>query len=252
MLSELSYKNKNIFTLDDIKKLVDRPKNFLDQLARKKWILRIRREVYLIAPLEAGEGGADSYTVHSFVLGSLLTRPYYIGYWSALDHYGFTEQTPPYVYVVTPKPRNSRKILNTEFKFVTITPKKMFDVESTTVENNHVNISSAEKTFVDCLDHPEHAGGIEEVAKALYFSKDELKLKKLARLAIKIGNNTVIKRLGYLSEIFDLNECLEILSIATIKKGYSTLDTLSPKKGKIKEKWSLIINAAIDPEGWRQ
>lgn len=252
VLSELSYKNKNIFTLSDIKKLVEKPKNFLDQLTRKKWILRIRREVYLITPLDAGERGADSYTVHSFVLGSLLTKPYYIGYWSALNHYGFTEQTPPCVYVATSKPRNSRKILNTEFKFVTITLKKMFDIESMTIENNPVNISSPEKTFVDCLDHPEHAGGIDEVAKALYFSKDELKLEKLARLAIKIGNSTVIKRLGYLSEIFELNECLEVLSKAPIKKGYSKLDPMSPKKGKIKEKWSLFINVSIDPDRWEQ
>ena len=100
VLSELSYKNKSVFTLDDIKKLVDKPKNFLDQLTRKKWILRIRRGVYIITPLEAGEEGADSYTVHSFVIASLLTRsrPYYIGYASALNYHGFTEQTPSAVY----------------------------------------------------------------------------------------------------------------------------------------------------------
>lgn len=252
VLADLSYRNKTIFTLEDIKKLVRDPKNVLDWLVRKKWILKIRKGVYIIAPLEAGEKGADSYTVHSFVIGSLLTKPYYIGYWSALNHYGFTEQTPPCVYIVTPKPRNSRKILNIEFRFVTITPRKMFGITTTTIENRPVNISTPVKTFVDCLDHPEHAGGVDEVAKALYFSASELKLKTMAKMAIKIGNSAVIKRLGYISEILGLDECLNVLENAEIKKGYSLLDPLSPKKGKIKEKWSLVVNTIIDPKRWEQ
>ncbi|MGH9910540.1 MAG: type IV toxin-antitoxin system AbiEi family antitoxin domain-containing protein, partial [Nitrososphaerales archaeon] len=79
ILSELSYRNKMIFTLKDIQEFEEKPKNFLDQLSRKKWILKIRRGVYVITPLEAGAGGSESYTVHSFVIGSLLTKPYYIG-----------------------------------------------------------------------------------------------------------------------------------------------------------------------------
>ena len=240
--------------MKDIKPLVQNYRNFLHHLIEKKWILKIRRGVYIIAPLEAGEKGADSYTVHSFVIASLLTKPYYIGYWSALNYHGFTEQTPPCIYIASPKPKNSRKILNTEFRFVTVTTRKMFDVESVMIENNRpVSISSPEKTFVDCLDHPEHAGGIDEVAKALYFSKDELKLNKLARFAIKIGNSAVIKRLGYLAEVLQLEEeCLDILEKARIRKGYSVLDPLSPKKGRIKEKWSLIVNTPIDPERWER
>jgi len=248
ILTDLSYRNRTIFTLEDARRLVGDPKNVLDWLVRKKWILKIRKGVYAIAPLEAGEKGADRYTVHSFVIGSLLTKPYYIGYWSALNHYGFTEQTPPCVYVATPKPRNSRKILDVEFKFVTIASRKMFGITTATIENRPVNISTPAKTFVDCLDHPEHAGGIDEVAKALYFSAAELKLKTLAKTAIKIGNGAAVKRLGYVSEILGLDECLSVLENAEIKKGYSLLDPLSPKKGQIKERWSLVVNTTIDPK----
>ncbi len=253
VLARLSHKNKTIFTLDDVKNLVSNPKNVLDWLVRKKWILKVRKGVYAIAPFEAGEEGADSYTIHSFVIGSLLAKPYYIGYWSALNHYGFTEQTPPCVYIATPKPRNSRKILNVEFKFVTIIPRKMFGVAAiTTVENMPVNISTPAKTFVDCLDHPEHAGGIDEVARALYFSASELKLETLSKMAVKIGNGAVVKRLGYISEVLGLDKCLNVLENAEVKKGYSMLDPLSPKRGKIKTKWSLIVNATIDPDRWTQ
>jgi len=250
IITELSYRDKSIFTVDDVRGFVDNPRNILDQLTRKKWILKIRKGVYVVVPLDAGKKGADNYTIHSFVIGSLLTEPYYIGYWSALNYYGFTEQTPPRIYIATTKPRNTKKILNAEFRFVTIPEYKMFDIDTVKIENTKVNISSPEKTFVDCLDHPEHVGGIEEVAKALYFSSNELKLDKLAELAIKIKNTAVIKRLGYISEVFNLDECLRIIAKAHLTMEYSPLDTFSKKKGKIIERWQLRINADINPKRW--
>lgn len=250
VLSELSYNNKTIFTPNDLKNLVEKPKNFLDKLIRKKWILKIRRGVYIITPLDAGEKGSDAYTVHSFLIGSLLTKPYYIGYWSALNYHGFTEQIPSSVYIATTKPKHPQTVLDTNFKFVTITPRKMFSIEEIQIENHKVNISSIEKTIVDCLDHPEYCGGIVEFAKAMFFSKEEIELEKLGEYAKKIGNTTVIKRLGYISEIFNWKEYVELFSSFKLKSGYSTLDPGSPIKGHIKEKWKLHVNVWINPENW--
>ncbi len=252
VLTELSYKNKKIFTLDDLKGLVDKPKNLLDQLTRKKWILKIRRGVYAITPLEAGENGADSYTMHSFVIGSLVTKPYYIGYWSALNYHGLTEQTPASVYIAVPKPKNSRTILDVRYVFVTIPPRKMFGTDEIEIEKRKVTISSVEKTLVDCLDHPEHCGGLNEVTRALYFSRDELDAEKIVEYAIKIGNTAVIKRLGYICETFGWKNYLQILSNAKLKSGYSMLDPTRPKTGHIVERWKIKVNASIDPKRWTQ
>ncbi len=57
VLTKLSYKNKTIFTPDDVKTLASNSKNVLDWLVRKRWVLKIRKGVYTIAPFEAGEGG---------------------------------------------------------------------------------------------------------------------------------------------------------------------------------------------------
>lgn len=250
VLTELSYLGKTIFTLDDIKRLIPNTRNVLDKLVRKKWLLKIRRGVYVIVPLNAGKEGADNYTIHSFVIGSVLVEPYYIGYWSALNYYGFTEQIPPRIYVVTKKPKNKREVLDTEFKFVKISDYKWFEINKIKIDNKKINISSPEKTFIDCLDHPEYGGGIKEIAKALYFSYKELDLTKLAEFAIQIKNTAVIKRLGYLSEIFSLEECLEKISNAYISKEYASLEPFSKKKGKIIERWQLRVNAEINPEKW--
>jgi len=250
VLSSLSYAGKTIFTTKDLKEFTDNPKNLLDWLVRKKWLLKIKNGTYLITPLEAGEKGAANYTLHSFIIASVLVEPYYIAYGSALNYHGLTDQTPSTVYIATTKPRNSKTILNTKFRFVTIPPHKMFAIEETTVENRKTKISSIEKTLIDCLDHPEHCGGIEEVAKALFFAKNEIDQTKLVQFAQKLGNKTVLKRLGYLSETICLETALELLLRLPLSAGYSLLDCSVKTRGPIIEKWKLVLNVIIDPSKW--
>lgn len=250
VLSSLSYAGRNIFTIKDIQKFVDNPRSLLDSLVRKKWVLKVKKGVYIIVPFEAGELGAESYTVHSFVIASLLVKPYYIGYWSALNHHGLTEQTPPAVYIASTKPRNTRRILDAEFRFVKVPARKVFGIENVEIEKRKVIISSPEKTIIDCLDYPEHSGGVDEVAKAMYFSKDDINAKKLVLFAKKIGNSAVIKRLGYLAEALKLEDCSKLLSGVKLGSGYSLLDPTLPKRGKIIERWKLMLNVPIDPQRW--
>lgn len=250
VLSSLSFNGKTLFTVDDVKELVEEPKNLLDSLVRKRWILKIRKEVYAIAPFEAGELGAASYTLHSFAIASVLVKPYYIGYWSALNYHALTEVTPPAVYVATTKPRNARTILNSHFRFVTIPRRKMFGTNEIEIEKRKVLVSSPEKTLVDCLDHPEHCGGVEEVAKALYFQKSDFDHRKLASFAERLGNTAVLKRLGHISESLGLHDLSELLSGVKLGSGYSLLDPTVPKRGPIRERWRLIVNAPLDAARW--
>lgn len=250
ILSSLSFSGKSIFIVKDIEQYVANTKNLLDSLARKKWILKVKKGVYVIVPFEAGESGAAGYTVHSFVIASLLVKPYYVGYLSALNHHGLTDQTPPSVFIATTKPRNSRRILDVDFRFVTIPTRKMFGTEEAEIEKRKVKASSVEKTIVDCLDHPKHCGGVEEVAKAIYFSKDEIDFRKVVAYAVKLGNTAVLKRLGYLAETMNFEDWVRIVSKARLREGYALLDPTLPKKGKIRERWKLIINTPIDPRRW--
>jgi len=250
VLSKLSYEEKKVFTVEDVKAIEYNPKNLLDRLVRKGWILKLRKGVYAIVPLEAGERGATGYTLHSFVIASVLVKPYYIGYWSALNHHGLTEAIPPSVFIATTKPRNSRKILDISFKFVTIPRSKFFGYQSVEIERHGVNISTKEKTIVDCLDHPEHCNGVEEVAKALYYSKKELDYEGILDNTKKIGNNAVLKRLAYISEVLGLKELSAMLTHVYFSKGYSYLDPTSPRKGRFLEKYRLIINSRIEPSKW--
>lgn len=252
ILADLSYKGNIIFSPDDLRIYVSNPKSIIDSLIRKKWILKIKKEKYLIVPLEAGKRGAEDYTVHSFVIASVLANPYYIGYISALNFHGLTDRTPSAVYIVTQEPHESRTILDTKFKFVTIVPRKFFGINEIRIENRKVRVSSKEKTIVDCLDRPEYCEGIDEVARAIFFGRKELDFCEVVSLSKKIGNSAALKRLGYISERLNITQLKRLTSHLKVASGYSLLDRSVTRKGKIVERWGIIANASIDPERWMQ
>ena len=158
LLSALSEKGKTIFKIEDavaeLKCSYEYAKVLVNNLTKKKWVIILRRGVYLIVPLSAGV--KSLYTEHEFVIASHLVSPYYIAYWSALNFYGFTEQTPFTVFVATTKRAKSREVLSTRYYFVTLSKRKFFGFEPTAVGTYRINISDREKTLADALDHPEY------------------------------------------------------------------------------------------------
>ena len=247
LLRSLARMDKKIFSIEDAKSIIKNPNKILFNLSRKGWILRLKRGLYVLVPLEIGPKGADAYIIHDFLIVPHLVNPYYIGYWSALNYYGFTDQIPRTTFVATLNPKKPLRILSSEFYFVKISSNKFFGLKKIRVEGEQINISNKEKTIADCLDHPEHAGGIEEVAKAIYFNHKEIDLEKVERYLIKMDNLTAIKRFGY---ILDVCKIKYQIKTRRISKGYSLFDPLSPKKGIYNKKWMLIINKEINPEGW--
>lgn len=250
LLSSLSEKNKTIFKLQDVTAELKCPYTYAKvlayNLARKKWVIALKRGVYLIVPLSAGT--KSQYTEHEFIIASYLVSPYYIAYWSALNFHGFTEQTPFNVFVATTRRIQNREVLNVKYNFVTLIKRKFFGFEPTAVGTYKVNVSNREKTLVDALDHPEYCGGVLEVAKSLLNAERKVSMGRIVSYAERVGNTAIVKRLGYLVESFELNVESEILSMmrAMISPGMSALDPTLPKAGAYNTRWNLLVNISIE------
>ncbi|MFP4081909.1 MAG: type IV toxin-antitoxin system AbiEi family antitoxin [Candidatus Aminicenantes bacterium] len=252
LLSTLARENKNVFTIRDAKNILDEePKKILSDLIRKKWILSLKRGLYVIVPLNIGTKGADDFIVHNFVIASYLVKPYFITFWSALNYHGLSDQIPTTVFVATHKALKSLEILNSRFLFVKLAENKFIGIQDIEIEGQIIRIANVNKTIADCLDHPEHSGGIEEVAKAIYFNHEELDLTSIKKYALEMENGTIFKRLGYILEQSDLwGKYKNIYSDIELTAGYPKLDTLSRRKGKYNDRWKLLVNVDINPERW--
>lgn len=246
-----------IFGLKDVVAELDRSygyaKVLVNNLAKKKWVIVLRRGTYLIVPLSAGVKG--EYTEHEFVVASHLASPYYIAYWSALNFHGVTEQTPFTVFVATTKRVKNREILNVRYRFVTLSGRKFFGFEPVSVGSTRVNISDIEKTIVDGLDHPEYCGGVSEVAKGIWNAIGKIAIGKTVTYAKAMGNSAILKRLGFLLEALEIDTEKKALNEMrkAVAPGMSPLDPMLPRKGRYATRWNLLINVSGETlEEWRR
>ncbi len=247
LLTELSRRGKRLFTFKDATEVYSKSNGglhgLLHILVKRRWLQRVEKGKYLILPFEAGREG--EWTEHEFIIASYLIEPYYIGFRSALNYYGYTEQASRTVFVGSThrKMKPELDISGVTYRFVYMSEGKFFGDTDIALDGYKIKISEREKTIVDCLDRLEYCGGVSEVAKALSYGRDELDLVKMTHYAVKNRNKAVIKRLGYLLELldFEANEAIDMLR-SNLSSGYSPLDTLGRREGRHIQRWKLLIN----------
>ena len=238
LLNSLAKKG-NTFTFNDALEMSNlftkSLQKVLYRLQQKGAIERIEKGKYLIIPLGAEKG---KYTLHEFVIGSLLVKPYSIAYRSALNYYGLTEQIPTTVFIqtITRKFNTNPNVFGVQYKITKVKKEKVFGIRKEWIEETQINITDKEKTIIDCLDKPQYCGGIIEVAKALKNNKFDR--KKLENYAQRIGNSGVLRRVGYLCEL--LNIKIKLPKLDT--RNYLLLDPTMPEKDTKNARWRLIIN----------
>ena len=117
-------------------------------------------------------------------------------------------------------------------------------------------IADLEKGLVDSLDHPEHCGGIGEVAKALAtaWEEHEVNLERLTEYALRMRNRAIFKRLGYLVEHLSLQAGnFPERWRAVLSAGYARLDPSLPPCGPRSRRWRVQVNVPeSELTGWRE
>ncbi len=220
----------------------------LDQLVRKKWLVRLVPGKYLVVPLEAGLESipmADRFLIACEVLTPL---PYYISHYSAMELHGMTTQPVNAVYVSVPRQRTNRLIAGVAYRFVYANPRRFWGwAETWVTDQAQVRVSDLEKTLLDCAARPELCGGIAELAKGLWLREGDLNEERLVSYAQRLGHKAAIKRLGFLLETYALGWPETVAALqACLTRRYALLDPMLPDAGPYRARWRLRIN--LDPE----
>lgn len=223
-------------------------KELLSDMVRRGLLMRLKRGLYCLIPYEQNP---ENFMPDWHRLAEPLTKgtDYYIGYYSALQiHNLITQPSLKEQIVVAKQLRPSQiEVKGVTFQFIYHNRRHFFGVKKVWIDNFHkVRCSDLEKTFIDCLFKPDYAGGIVEIARALYVSKDKLKFHKLLEYAKRFKSQAVIKRLGFLLEILEINtDIIEKLN-NSITDSYVVLDTELPRQGKRRSGWSIQQNLETD------
>ena len=200
---------------------------------------------YIGVPLDASEPG--EWREDPWVVAATLFSPGYIGGWSAVEHWGLSDQIFNVVYVFAGRKvaPTRQTIQGTDYLVRTVPERTLFGTRRVWRQRVAVNVSDPHRTLIDILDVPVAGGGVLHVSEVLqeYFESDHGDLARLFEYGDRLGKGTVFKRLGYLTERAGLADADFVEACRSrITKGVSRLDPDGPPEGRIVSRWNLRIN----------
>jgi len=219
-------------------------KQLLSDMTRRGLLMRLKKGLYYVIPYEQNK---ETYMPDWHLIAEYLVKDadHYIGYYSALQlHNLITQPSLKEQIVVSQQIRpSSFRIKDVLFQFIYHNKNHFFGTKKMWIDSFHkVTSSDLEKTFIDCLFKPDYSGGIVEIARALYVSKDKINFNKLFGYAVRFNSQAVIKRLGFLLDTLEIDDEI-IESLYKLKtRSYIILDTELPKTGKMINRWSIQQN----------
>ena len=92
-----------------------------------------------------------------------------------------------------------------EYRLVLQPPHKFFGATKVDAYGSCVQMAEPEKAVLDCLDRPQYAGDIPEVAAMLWRSKGRLDWPRLADYARRFRSQSLVQRLGRLAHLLSLS-----------------------------------------------
>ena len=251
LLLELEARESDLFTTDDARKALGLRDvaPVLHRLRRKGRLAEVRKGRYLLVPARAGPEGGWSASVYR-VIDAVVDRDYYVGFWSAMNYWGMTEQVPRTVYVVSSRRHRPFEFRGQRVQFVTLRPARIYGSTEEPLGKGTFRVSDRERTLVDGLLEPRYCGGIPEVAKALWSARREVSWNRVEAYAGRLGVDAVTRRLGYLRNVLRMDP----RSRRRTFTGFRWLDPSAPRRSLgVSREWGLLLNVAReDLVAWRR
>jgi len=258
-LAYINEKKCNIIDVEELSQQFNYASSYaskiLERLEKKEYLERIKRGKYLFIPLDYGYDERYS-PMNLLIVGSVLAEPYYYSYQTANSFHGYTTQFSPITYICTTKLKRKFRWKNIRYKFVNLVEEKFFGFEKKLSDGCEIFVAEPEKAVLDSLDKPDYCGGIAQVVAVVAnaFTKG-LDDTKLFNYAVRFDSNSVIQRLGYVTEFLHETEILE-----NDDKFIGVIENLLPKnasntflgsvgkygrKGSINDRWHIIENFEV-------
>lgn len=222
----------------------------LSQWARAGWVRRVRRGLYIGVPVDTRV--PFSWSEDPLQVASVVWTPCYFTGWTAAKHWALTDQVfRTTVLKTSDRVRASHdQLLDHEYLVSHTNEANMeWGLKSEWSDEFRLLFADPARTVVDILDNPSIGGGVRHSAEILSAYLDNHDPKTLVQYADRLGNRTIFKRLGYLTEVLGrelpdlVAACRERLSA-----GISLLDPDGRRDGPRLMKWGIQVNASIAKE----
>ena len=175
-------------------------------------------------------------------------RSYFLSHATAMELHRMVTQPQFTIYVSSTLRTPPRSVHGHKYRFLTLKPADFFGLTQVWVtKQESVTVSDKERTLLDALRQPQYAGGIPEVAKALWISRDGVKIPRLLDYAQHFSSGALRRRLGFLLELYQMASAAQLEPLRSkLTSTYDRLDPALPKSGSFHSRWRLQLNVGID------
>ena len=205
--------------------------NYLETLANNELIHRIEKGKY-----------CRTYLKDKWVLGSNLVSGGVISYNTALVHHGLIPDISREVFVLSDHQKSNKTVFGYNFRFIKIRSKKYFGFIDEENDYGKFRVTDPEKTILDCFDLPQYTTDYSNLVSI--FGGMTLDEDKLLNYGIRMGNLSVLKRLGFLSDRLNLTGLNTFRKRVTsmLNEKYTLLNPSGPDSGPFCTKWRIRNN----------
>ncbi len=232
----------------------------LKHLTDAGWIIRLCRGLY--AGTGRLPGGVD---VPPFVVATSLVSPSAVAFFSALAHYGLTDQIPRVITAITPRKvvlpsmreagratgqrgQHLWHAAGLDFRYVTVLPKRFsFGIQPVWLDERfRVPVTDRERTVLDLFALPRLVGGLGEGLAVLERVGDDIDLERLVGYALRYDSVAVVKRLGWSLEQTNTDRSALIPLLEVPSSHFTALDPGRARRGPRDRRWMIIDNRGED------
>lgn len=175
-------------------------RQILHRLAQRRWLAPLTPGKYELIPAERGQYAFPD--TNPLFIGSTLVEPYYFSYATAATYHGLSTQAAATVYIATSerKAKRLRTVRDKDYRLIYQPPHKFFGAVEVEAYGSPVQMAEPEKTLIDALDQPAYAGDIPEIAAMMRRGQERLDWERVIAYALRFDTQTLLQRLGYLSD----------------------------------------------------
>jgi len=252
LMTALYESGETTFTHSDVERITGLPATSARSLIRhavnRGVVSRLEPGLFVLVPPELGR--ATEFAGNPYLVARRLAEgaDYFISHASAMELHRMVTQPQFVIFTSTTKRLRNRTIQGSEFRFVLVRRDDFFGVTTHWIsKQDSVKVSDIVRTVIDGLHLPAYSGGVSEVAKGLWMRRDVAKPERLIEYALRLGNGAVIRRLGYLLELYGLAAPEQLQRLRdSLSATYAVLDPILPPDGRYISGWRLRVNVPPD------
>lgn len=223
-------------------------RNLFRRLTKAGWIVRLQRGLFLI-PKVLPAGGrwnpSESIILPSFM--KAIKGQYQISGPTAFNKYGFDDQVANSVCIYNNRLSGTRRIGSTQYVFIRVAEERLGKAERVkTPDGAELCYSSRERALVDALYDWSRFNGIPRVFEWIRqeLKKSSINAIGLARVAVRFGNQSTLRRLGWALERAKASPVAIKIIKQALRGSNSPISMVpfKPRKGPIVKAWGVIDN----------